>query len=59
MKIVVIDGQGGSIGKAIVEQLVKKVNVESIFCPSVRVSEIFSPITLDKSNSSPSFVQIV
>ena len=32
MKIVVIDGQGGSIGKAIVEQLVKKVNVESIFC---------------------------
>lgn len=32
MKIVVIDGQGGSIGKAIVEQLVKKVDVESIFC---------------------------
>jgi hypothetical protein len=32
MKIVVIDGQGGSIGKAIVEQLVKKVDIESIFC---------------------------
>ena len=32
MKIVVIDGQGGSIGRAIVEQLVKKVDVESIFC---------------------------
>lgn len=32
MKIIVIDGQGGSIGKAIVEQLVKKVDVESIFC---------------------------
>ena len=32
MKIVVIDGQGGSIGKAIVEQLVKKFDVESIFC---------------------------
>lgn len=32
MKIVVIDGQGGSIGKTIVEQLVKKVDVESIFC---------------------------
>ena len=32
MKIVVIDGQGGSIGKVIVEQLVKKVDVESIFC---------------------------
>lgn len=32
MKIVVIDGQGGSIGKAIVEQLVKKIDVESIFC---------------------------
>ena len=32
MKIVVIDGQGGRIGKAIVEQLVKKVDVESIFC---------------------------
>ena len=32
MKIVVIDGQGGSIGKAIVEQLVKKVDFESIFC---------------------------
>lgn len=32
MKIVVIDGQGGSIGRAIVEQLVKKFDVESIFC---------------------------
>lgn len=32
MKIVVIDGQGGSIGKAIVEQLVKKFDVDSIFC---------------------------
>lgn len=32
MKIVVIDGQGGSIGKAIVEQLVKKFDIESIFC---------------------------
>ena len=32
MKIVVIDGQGGSIGKAIVEQLAKKVDIESIFC---------------------------
>ena len=32
MKIVVIDRQGGSIGKAIVEQLVKKVDIESIFC---------------------------
>ena len=32
MKIVVIDGQGGSIGKAIVEQLVKIVDIESIFC---------------------------
>lgn len=32
MKIVVIDGQGGSIGKAIVEQLVKKVDIESIVC---------------------------
>ena len=32
MKIVVIDGQGGSIGRAIVEQLVKKFDIESIFC---------------------------
>ena len=32
MKIEVVDEQGGSIGKAIVEQLVKKFDVESIFC---------------------------
>lgn len=32
MKIVVIDGQGGSLGKAVVEQLVKKFPVDSIYC---------------------------
>lgn len=32
MKIVVIDGQGGSIGRAVVEQLVKKCDTESIYC---------------------------